>query len=417
MSLSRRNLVGASLLATAATATPASRVFAQAAGGDNIIRIGLLEDMSGPYRDITGPTSVVCTQQAIREFTAANPEIKVELLTADHQNKADIGLGIVRQWFDQQGVDAVLGVSNSALAIALKAVVEQKDKLHLNTTAASSALTSEYCSPNALHWGYDTWCLAHATGGPLVRQGLDTWFFITPNYAFGKMFQGDVTGAVTQAGGKVIGSVSYPFPETTDFSSYFLQAQASGAKAIAFTGAGNDFVNCVKQAHEFGLTQGKTTFVGFSGYINSIVALGLPVAQGLTEAETFYWDLNDRTRAFMARVKPHLPAGTWPCQNHAGDYAAAMHYLKVAKAMGVAKAKESGRATMIAMKAMPTDDDCFGEGSIRADGRVIHPSYLFGVKSPEESKYPGDVYKVLATTPADQAFRPIADGQCAMART
>jgi branched-chain amino acid transport system substrate-binding protein len=414
MSLSRRRLMGASILTAA---TPVHRVFAQPASGDTTIRIGLLEDMSGPYRDITGPTSVICTQQAIREFRAANPDIAVELLSADHQNKPDVGLGIVRQWFDQSGVDAVVGVSNSALAIAMKAVVEQKDKLHLNTSAASSALTSEYCSPNALHWGYDTWCLAHATGGPLVRQGLDTWFFITPNYAFGKMFQNDVTEAVTEAGGNVIGSVSYPFPETTDFSAYFLQAQSSGAKAIAFTGAGNDFVNCVKQAHEFGLTMGKTTFVGFSGYINSVVALGLPVAQGLTEAETFYWDLNDRTRSFMGRVKPYLPVGTLPCQNHAGDYAAVLHYLKVAKAMGPAKAKASGRATMMAMKAMPTDDDCFGVGSVRADGRTIHPAYLFGVKSPEESKYPGDLYKVLATIPADKAFRPMADGRCAMVHT
>ncbi len=414
MSISRRSLMGASL---ATAAAPIGQAFAQPAGPDDTIRIGVLEDMSGPYRDITGPTSIICTQQAVREFQAANPNFKVELVSADHQNKPDVGLAIVRQWFDQSGVDAVVGVSNSALAIALRAVVEQKDKLHLNTSAASSALTSEYCSPNALHWGYDTWCLAHATGGPLVRQGLDTWFFITPNYAFGKMFQSDVTDAVTEAGGKVIGSVSYPFPETTDFSAYFLQAQSSGAKAIAFTGAGNDFVNCVKQAHEFGLTMGKSKFVGFSGYINSIVALGLPVAQGLTESETFYWDLNDRTRSFMARVKRYLPEGTLPCQNHAGNYAAVTHYLNVAKAMGPAKAKVSGRTTMTAMKAVPTDDDCFGVGSIRADGRVIHPAYLFGVKSPAESKYPGDLYKVLATTPADKAFRPIADGHCAMVRT
>lgn len=414
MGLTRRRVMTASLLAAA---SPAGRASAQSGRADGTIRIGLLEDMSGPYRDITGPTSIVCTQQAVSEFRAANPDIAVELLSADHQNKPDVGLAIVRRWFDESGVDAVVGVSNSALAIALKAVVEQKDKLHLNTTAASSALTGEYCSPNSLHWGYDTWCLAHATGGPLVRQGLDTWFFITPNYAFGKMFQSDVTDAVTEAGGKVIGSVSYPFPETTDFSAYFLQAQSSGAKAIAFTGAGNDFVNCVKQAQEFGLTMGKTKFVGFSGYINSIVALGLPVAQGLTEAETFYWDLNDRTRSFMARVKPHLPEGTLPCQNHAGDYAAVVHYLKVAKAMGPAKAKASGRATMAAMKATPTDDDCFGSGSIREDGRTVHPAYLFGVKSPEESKYPGDLYKVLATTPADKAFRPMAEGHCAMIHT
>ena len=414
MTLSRRGLVQASLLA----AVPIHHLAAQPARqGVDTIRIGVLEDMSGPYRDISGPTSVICAQQALTEFRSANPDIGVELLSADHQNKPDVGLSIVRQWFDQSGVDAVVGVSNSALAIAMKAVVEEKDKLHLNCSAASSALTSEYCSPNALHWGYDTWCLAHATGGPLVKRGLDTWFFITPNYAFGKAFQADVTDAVTTAGGKVVGGTTYPFPETTDFSAYFLQAQASGAKAIAFTGAGVDFVNCVKQAAEFGLTRGKTTLVGFSGYINSVVSLGLEVAQGLTETETFYWDLNDRTRSFMTRVKPVLPAGVYPCQNQAGDYAAIVHYLKAVKALGPAKAKASGRATMAMMKSMPTDDDCFGVGQIRADGRVIHPAYLFSVKSPEESKYPGDLYKVIATIPEDKAFRPIADGKCKMVPT
>ena len=416
MTLTRRGILGAGTLAVAAT--PVRRSFAQAArNSDDTVRIGILHDMSGPYRDISGPTSVVCARQAIQEFTAANPSIKVELLAADHLNKPDHGLAIVRQWFDEGGVDAVIGVSNSALAIALKSVVEQKDKLHLNTGAATSALTSEYCSPNALHWGYDTYCLANATGAPLVKQGLDSWFFITPNYAFGKTFQADVTASVEGAGGKVIGGVTYPFPETTDFSAYLLQAQASRAKAIAFTGAGADFVNVVKQAAEFGLTRGDTKFVGFTGYINSVMALGLKAAQGLTESETFYWDLNDRTRSFMARVKPQLPANVFPCHNQAGDYAVLVHYLKVVKEMGPAKAKASGRETMAAMKAMPTDDDCFGKGMIRADGRKIHPAYLFGVKSPEESRYPGDVYKVLAVTPADQAFRPMSEGKCAMVKS
>lgn len=410
MILNRRTLMGASL----ATAASSRRVFAQAK--DNTIRIGALEDMSGPYRDITGPTSVACVEQAVREFTAANPGIKVEVVSADHQNKPDNGLAIVRGWYDTAGVDAVVGVSNSALAIALKAVVEEKDKLHLNTSAASSALTSDYCSPNSLHWSYDTWCLSHATGGPLVKQGLDTWFFITPNYAFGKVLQADMSSAVEAEGGKVLGGISYPFPETSDFSAFFLQAQASGAKAVCFLGAGNDFVTCVKQAREFGLMGGKTTLVGLTGYINSVQALGLKTAAGLTEAETFYWDLNDRTRAFTARMKPHLPDGTLICQNHAGSYGTVVHYLKAVKAMGPAKAKASGRATMAVMKSMPTDDDAFGKGEIRKDGRVIHPCYLFGVKTPEESKYPGDYYKILATTPADKAFRPIADGNCAMAK-
>jgi len=412
MKLRRRTLLAAG---AATLAAPAHIVRAQTAS--ETIRIGLLHDMSGTYRDIAGPTSVVCAKQAIAEFTAANPSIKVELYTADHLNKADTGLSITRKWFDTDGVDVVQGVSNSALAIALKTVTEQKDKVHLNTSAATSALTGEYCSLNTIHWSYDTYCLANSTGGPLVQQGADTWYFITPNYAFGAMFQADVTASVVAAGGKVIGSVTYPFPETVDFSTYLLQAQASGAKAIAFTGAGTDFVNVVKQVQEFGIGRdGKQRFVGFTGYINSVMALGLAAAQGLTESETFYWDLNDRTRAFMARVKPNLPSGVYPCHNHAGDYAALMHYLKVVKEVGPAKAKASGRDMVAAMKAMPTDDDCFGKGVIREDGRKLHPSYLFAVKSPAESKYEGDVYKVLAEIPPEKAFRSLKDGKCPLVK-
>jgi branched-chain amino acid transport system substrate-binding protein len=406
MTISRRGLLAAG---TASIAAPVLRARAQT---DETIRIGLLQDMSGPYRDVSGPTSVACARLAIAEFVAANPTIKVELLTADHQNKPDVGVGIVREWFDQAGVDVVVGTSNSALAIAMKSVVEQKDKLHLCTSAASSALTSEFCSTNAIHWGYDTWCLAHAASEPLVKSGLDTWFFISPNYAFGKVYQADITEAVTAAGARVVGGVSYPFPETTDFSSFLLQAQGSGAKSVAFTGSGNDFVNCVKQAHEFGLTTGKTRFSGFSGYITGVVSLGLPIAEGLAVTETFYWDMNDRTRSFMARLRPTIPAGVFPCLNHAGDYSAIVHYLKVVKQIGPRAAKASGRATQAAMREMPTDDDCFGHGTIRVDGRKLHDSYLFEVKHPSESRYPGDVYKLIATTPADRAFRPLAEGKC-----
>ena len=412
--LHRRTVLGASLLATAG----ASRlVHAQNRRPEETIRIGMLQDMSGPYRDISGPTSVVCARQAIREFTAAHPDIGVELLVADHQNKSDVGLSIARQWFDRDGVDMVLGVSNSALAIALKTVVETKDKAHVNTSAATSALTSEYCSPNSIHWSYDTWCLSHATGEPLVKQGWDSWFFITPNYAFGQMLQGDTTHSVEGAGGKVLGGVAYPFPETTDYSAFLLQAQASRAKVVAFLGAGTDFVNAVKQAQEFGLMKPGRRFVGLTGYINSVMALGLQTAQGLTQTETFYWDLNPRTRAFMDRLRGQLPADTFPCHNHAGDYAGLLHYLKAVASIGVAKAKASGRDTVAAMKALPTDDDCFGQGSIRKDGRKLHPTYLFEVKKPKDSRRSGDVYTVLAETSAEKSFRPIADGACAMAKS
>jgi branched-chain amino acid transport system substrate-binding protein len=414
MTMSRRFMLGAGLLGAAA---PVGTIFAQPRQANQTLRIGLLHDMSGAYRDISGPTSVVCARQAIREFLSANPETGVDLLVADHQNKTDVGLAVARQWFDRDGVDLVLGVSNSALAIALKPIVEQKDKVHINTSAATSALTSEYCSPNAIHWTYDTYCLSHATGGPLVKQGYDTWFFITPNYAFGHMLQSDTTHSVETSGGRVLGSVNYPFPETTDFSAFLLQAQASGAKVIAFLGAGTDFVNAVKQAQEFGLMRGKLRFVGLTGYINSVMSLGLEAAQGLTQTETFYWDLNDRTRALMSRLRAELPANTFPCHNQAGDYSGLLHYLKAAKAMGVPSAKASGRGIVAAMKDMPTDDDAFGAGIIRRDGRKLHPTYLFSVKSPAESRGPGDVYKVLAVTPADQSFRPIAEGQCAMAKS
>jgi branched-chain amino acid transport system substrate-binding protein len=414
MTLSRRAAIGAGL---ASAAIPAARAPAQPRSPGQTLRVGLLQDMSGAYRDISGPTSVVCARQAIREFQAGSPEIGVDLLVADHQNKSDVGLAIARQWFDRDNVDMVLGVSNSALAIALKPVVEQKDKVHLNTSAASSALTSEYCSANAIHWSYDTYCLSHATGGPLVKQGYDSWYFITPNYAFGHMLQADTTQSVEGSGGRVVGGVTYPFPETTDFSAFLLQAQASGAKVVAFLGAGTDFVNAVKQAAEFGLMRGRLRFVGLTGYINSVMSLGLGAAQGLTQTETFYWDLNDRTRALMARLRPELPPNTFPCHNQAGDYSGLLHYLKAAKAIGVARAKASGRDVVAAMKAMPTDDDAFGAGTIRRDGRKLHPTYLFTVKSPAESRAPGDVYKVLAVTPAERSFRPIEDGKCAMAKS
>ncbi|MBC4015638.1 ABC transporter substrate-binding protein [Siccirubricoccus deserti] len=414
MIMHRRAVLGTGMLAAAAIGAPA---LAQQRRTEETIRIGILHDMSGAYRDISGPTSVACARQAVREFQDANPGIGVDLLVADHQNKSDVGLAVARQWFDRDGVDVVLGVSNSALAIAMKTVVEQKDKVHLNTSAATSALTSEHCSSNAIHWAYDTYCLSHATGEPLVKQGYNTWFFITPNYAFGHTLQADTTHSVEAGGGRVLGAVTYPFPETTDFSAFLLQAQASRAKVVAFLGAGTDFVNAVKQAQEFGLMRSGIRFVGLTGYINSVMSLGLQTAQGMTQTETFYWDLNDRTRAFMDRLRPQLPANTFPCHNHAGDYSALVHYLKVAKAMGPARAKASGKDAVAAMVEMPTDDDCFGQGTIRRDGRKLHPTYLFEVKSPAESRGPGDVYKILAVTPADRSFRPIADGMCAMAKS
>jgi branched-chain amino acid transport system substrate-binding protein len=298
------------------------------------------------------------------------------------------------------------------VALAVAGVAREKNKVYANTGAATSDLTGPKCNANTIHWSYDTWMLARSTGGATVRTGADTWFFITADYAFGHALQRDTTGFITAAGGKVLGSVAYPFPGTTDFSSFLLQAQASGAKVIGLCNAGADTVNSIKQAHEFGVTQ---TLAGMLVFISDVHALSLDVAQGLLVTETFYWDLNDRTRALSARMLPRAPDKRMN-MDQAGGYAATLHYLKVATAMGVAQAKADGAATVARMKSTPTDDDAFGPGMIRLDGRTIHPSYLFQVKKPDESKGPWDYYKLLATTPADQAFRPLAQGGCPLVK-
>jgi branched-chain amino acid transport system substrate-binding protein len=410
--IDRRALLGAGL-AAGAIAYP----FGARAQDARTIRIGVITDMSGVYRDLSGPTSVACTRQAIDEFTAANPGIKVEMLVADHQNKPDIGLSIIRQWFDIGGVDIITNVGNTSIALGARSVIEEKDKVSLVTVAGSSDLTGKSCSANMLHWSWDSWCLAHSTATSLVRSGGDKWFFVTADYAFGHAAQADGTRFVEAAGGKVIGSVRYPFGTTNDFSSFLLRAQGSGANVIAFANAGAELIACLKQAQEFGLDKGNVRLASMIAFITDIQGMGLPVAKGLALTETFYWDLNERTRAFMARVKPKLAANTFPNMSQAGDYSGVLHYLKAVKELGVERAKASGRAVVEMMKKMPTDDDCFGPGSIRADGRKIHPAYLFSVKSPEESKGPGDVYKLVSSLPADQAFRPLGDGGCALVRT
>ena len=412
MRLSRRILLGGTTLALTTPAICRAR-----SATPSPIRIGVLDDQSGPYRDLTGPTGTACARLAVKEFTDANPSIPVELIVGDHQQKPDVAASVVRQWFDQDGVDAIVGVGSSAVAIACNTIVTGKDKVHLNTGAATSALTGQYCSPNLVHWTMDTWCAAHTMTIPILEQGGDSWFFITADYTFGKTLQNDATRFITGAGGKVIGNALFPFPGTTDFSSYLLQAQASGAKVIAFANSGADFLNAYKQANEFGLNRGNATLLALAAFTTDVQALGLPVAQGMTLYETFYWDLNDRTRSFNQRMRPYLPANIFPNMDNAGNYGSITHYLKVVKAIGAERAKASGRDTVAAMKAMPTDDDCFGSGLIRADGRKIHPSYLLRAKKPEESKGPGDVVTVVATVPADKAFRPISEGGCSMIKS
>ena len=376
------------------------------------LKIGILTDLSGPYQDLAGPLAVKAAQLATEDFGMAGKGFTVEIIQADHQNKADIGAGIARQWCDS-GVDVIAEVANSGVALAVAGVARDKNKVYMNSGAATSDLTAAQCNANTIHWAYDTYMLAKSTGGALVKAGGDSWFFITADYAFGNALQRDTTEFVTTAGGKVAGGVKYPFPGTTDFSSLLLQAQASGAKVLGIANAGTDTVNTIKQAQEFGI---KMKLAGLLLFISDVHSLGLQVAQGIALTDSFYWDMNDRTRAFSERLKPKAPT-LRPTMVHAGVYSSILHYLKTADAMGPAKAKLDGAATVTAMKAMPTDDDCFGPGRIRADGRKIHPSYLWEVKKPSESKGPWDYYKLLATTPADEAFRPMDKGGCALVKS
>ncbi|MBR0671842.1 ABC transporter substrate-binding protein [Neoroseomonas soli] len=409
--LSRRTLLAAGTAAAATGALPISRARAQAA---NTIKIGVLNDQSGLYRDLSGPGSTACVRQAVQELGALG--FNVEVIQADHQNRPDVGSNIARQWLDRDGVDLIIDVPTSSVALAVAGVVREKNKAYINSTGASSDLTGSQCSPNTVHWTYDTWMLANGTGGAMVRAGGDTWFFITADYAFGHALERDTTGFIRANGGRVLGSVRTPFPGTTDFSSFLVQAQASRAKVIGLANAGGDTINCIKQAAEFGITRRGVKLAGLLVFITDVHSLGLQTAQGLSLTESFYWDLNDRTRALTTRVRPNMPANAPPTMAQAGCYAGALHYLKAVKEMGVAAAKADGAATIARMKAMPTNDDAFGEGTIRPDGRKIHPVYLFEVKAPGESRGPWDYYKVVQTVPADQAFRPLAEGGCALVR-
>ena len=409
MPMTRRALLGTGATAAAVTSLP-RLTRAQAA---NTIRIGVMNDMSGTYKDNTGPGSVACTQQAIAEF--GQQGFNVELIFADHQNRPDVGVNLARQWYDQ-GVDLILDVPTSSVGLAVNNVSREKNRAYINTGSATSDLTGAQCSPTMVHWSYDTFMLSKSTGGAMVKAGGDTWFFITADYAFGHALERDTGNFVKASGGRVLGQVRTPFPATSDFSSFLVQAQSSRAKVIGFANAGSDTINCVKQAAEFGITKRGTKLAALLMFITDVHSIGLETGQGLVCTESFYWDLNDRTRAFTQRVLPKMP-NLYPNQIHAGCYSGTLHYLKAVQAMGVAAAKASGTDVVNRMKAMPTDDDCFGPGSIRVDGRKICPSYLLEVKTPADSKKPWDYYKVLQTTAADEAFRPLTEGGCALTRT
>lgn len=367
MKLSRRSLVGN----VAALSTVSLRkVRAQ---GRPMISVGVLTDLSGTYRDNTGPTSVACAQQAVAEITATSPGFEVAFRSADHQNKPDVAASIARQWFDA-GVDAIIDVPTSSVALAVSQIAKGKDKIMLNASAAAMEITADQCSPNTIVWSFDTYEKAHSTGSALVRQGRTSWFFVTADYVFGHSLESQTAEVVRSLHGNVRGDARYPFPETADFSAYLQQALASGAQVLALANAGSDTVNCVKQAHEFGLNH-KMTIAPLLMFMQDVHSIGLDTAQGLITSETFYWDLNDRTRAFTRRVLPRTPRN-YPSQGHASAYAITLHYLKTAAAMGPSEARKSGARTVARMKSIPTDDDAFGKGRIRADGRGEFPSYL-----------------------------------------
>ena len=411
--INRRGLLAGTAAVAAFGALPLHRARAQAA---NTVKIGVLNDQSGLYRDVNGPGSVSCVRQAIADFGAANRNVNVEVVVGDHQNRPDVGSNIARQWMDRDGVDLILDVPTSSVALAINTVVRERNKVFINSSGATSDLTGAQCSPNTIHWTYDTYMLAKSTGGAMVRAGGDSWFFLTADYAFGHALERDTSNFVRQAGGRVVGAVRTPFPGT-DFSGFLVQAQASRAKVIGLANAGGDTINSIKQAAEFGLMRRGTKLAALLMFISDVHSLGLETAQGLVCTETFYWDLNDRTRAFTRRVLPSMPAQLRPGMGQAGCYSATMHYLKTVADMGVAQAKVSGIETVNRMKAMPTDDDAMGQGSIRPDGRRIQPSYLFEVKTPAESRGAWDYYKLLQTTPAEEAFRPLAEGGCALIRS
>jgi len=373
------------------------------------VKIGVLTDMSSLYADATGPGSVAAAKMAIADFAKTHPNVKVELVSGDHQNKPDVGSQITNQWYDVDKVDVVVDVPNSGVALAVSQITATKNKVFVVSGAASSDLTGPKCNANTVHWTYDTWMLANGTGKAMVKTGGDTWFFLTADYAFGYALERDTAAVVEKNGGKVLGKVRHPL-NTNDFSSFLLQAQASKAKVIGLANAGGDTINSIKQASEFGIVKGGQSLAGLLVFATDINALGLQTAQGLFLTETWYWDLNDASRAWTKRW--HTERGVtnkYPAMNHAGVYAGITHYLKAVVAL---KSAADGKAVVAQMKKMPTDDPLFGKGSVRADGRVIHPAYLFEVKKPEESKYPGDFYKTRATIPADEAFRPLKEGNC-----
>jgi branched-chain amino acid transport system substrate-binding protein len=404
-----KNRITALLLGTALAMGAASGAFAQ----DKTAKIGVLTDLSGLYADLGGQGSIVAAEMAVEDSGMKAKGWKIDVISADHQNKPDIATGIARRWIDTDKVDVLADVLNSGVALAVNNVVKEKNSIMLNSGAGSSELTNSQCTPNTIHFTYDTYMLAHSTGQAMVKAGGDSWFFITADYAFGHALENDTTAVIKANGGKVLGSVKVPL-NTPDFSSYLLQAQASKAKVIGLANAGGDTTNSIKQAAEFGIVKGGQKLAGLLLFLSDVHSLGLKTAQGLSLSETFYWDMNDGTRAFSKRFGERMKNHAMPTMVQAGVYSSLLHYFKALEALG--GNPHDGAKVVAEMKKLPTDDPLFGKGSIRIDGRGIHPAYLFEVKKPSESKGEWDLYKLIGTTPGDQAFRPLSESKCSLVK-
>jgi branched-chain amino acid transport system substrate-binding protein len=385
----------------------AATLLCGAAHAQEAIKIGVLSDMSSLYADLGGPGSVAAAKLAIADFLKDHPNVKIEVVSGDHQNKPDVGSNIANQWFDVEKVDLIIDVPNSGVALAVSQIAAQKNKTFIVSGAAASDLTGPKCNANTIHWTYDTWMLANGTGKALVKAGGDTWFFLTADYAFGHALERDTAAVVEANGGKVLGKVRHPL-NSADFSSFLLQAQSSKAKVIGLANAGGDTINSIKQGAEFGIVKGGQKFAGLLVFSADVAALGLPTANGLSLTETWYWDANEANRAWTKRWQQERQ-GKFPTMIHAGVYAGITHYLKARVALG---GNPDGKAIVAKMKETPTDDPLFGKGAIQPNGRKVHPAYLFEVKKPEESKYPGDFYKTISTIPAAEAFRPLKESGC-----
>ena len=403
---SARRLAALVTVAGVALAAPA---FAQ----DKNVKIGVLNDMSSLYADIGGPNSVAAIKMAVEDSGLVAKGWKIDVLSGDHQNKPDVGVNIARQWIDNEKVDVIADTPNSGVALAVSNLVKDKNSVLLNSGGASADLTGKACTPNTISYTYDTYMLANGTGKALTKAGGDSWFFLTADYAFGHALERDTAAVVTANGGKVVGGVKHPL-NTSDFSSFLLQAQSSKAKVVGLANAGGDTTNAIKQAAEFGIVAGGQKLAALLLFINDVHSLGLKTAQGLTFTESFYWDLNDQTREWSKRFVKVSPKGTMPSMTVAGNYAAVLHYLKAMEALG--GNPHDGAKVVAKMKEIPTDDPLFGKGPLRIDGRRIIPAYLFEVKKPEESKYPWDYYKLIATISPEDAARPLEASECPLVK-